>query len=419
MHVCLFEDIHFTNFLPLAYLRPVYELRCGALSLREKIETSIPRPSVSLHVRPDLAGFWREEQRAFPVNEIADRDTWFINGRVVADEKLMKLVRRKNPRGCAYVNNDGDIAAAYIEGSQVSAILRSWPRPFGPDSLAGIPSEPCECTLVKYPWDLVTQTPREIERDFGRRSGSTRAAGRSRVHRGAHVLNRKNVFIGRDSVIKPGAVLDAEEGPVILGRDVTVLSNAVIQGPAFVGDHSVIRAGAKIYHGTSIGAHCKVGGEVEASVIQSHSNKQHDGFLGHSYLASWVNIGAGTNTSDLKNTYGPVKVRLGETEIDTGLQFVGLTMGDHSKTGINVMFDTGTVVGVSCNLFGAGLPPKFVPSFAWGEKNALTLYQPDKALETSRRMMVRRDVRMSPAYERRMRDVFSWTEGERRKAGIS
>jgi UDP-N-acetylglucosamine diphosphorylase/glucosamine-1-phosphate N-acetyltransferase len=158
---------------------------------------------------------------------------------------------------------------------------------------------------------------------------------------------------------------------------------------------------------------------VEASVIQSHSNKQHDGFLGHSYLGSWVNIGAGTNTSDLKNTYGHVKVRLGELEIDTGMQFMGLTMGDHSLTGISSMFDAGSVVGIACNLFGSGLPPKFVPSFSWGGAGGLKLHDPDKAVETAKRMMSRREVAMSPAYRKRLLEVCSMTRIERDHAGVS
>ena len=241
---------------------------------------------------------------------------------------------------------------------------------------------------------------------------------RGKIYPGAHLVNKKHILIGRGSVIKSGAVLDAENGPIIIGENVTVMPNAVIEGPAFIGDHSIIKVGAKIYHGTSIGERCKVGGEVEASVIQSYSNKQHDGFLGHSYLGSWVNIGADTNTSDLKNTYGTVKVFLNGELVDTKLQFVGLIMGDHSKTGINVMFDTGTIVGVSCNIYGAGLPPKFIPSFSWGGEGSFSTYNLEKSLETALRVMARRDVQMGAAYEMLMKDVYAATEDERRKAGI-
>jgi UDP-N-acetylglucosamine diphosphorylase / glucose-1-phosphate thymidylyltransferase / UDP-N-acetylgalactosamine diphosphorylase / glucosamine-1-phosphate N-acetyltransferase / galactosamine-1-phosphate N-acetyltransferase len=418
MQACIFEDIHYRNFLPLAYLRPVYELRCGSFTLRENIESYMPRASVSLHVRGDLAPFWGDHHKGRSVSPPAGRDTWFINGRLIADENLARLLRKKKPAPSVYLS-DGEVAAAFVRAADVGSVVQSWERPFGPENFRGMPVEPFECAMARYPWDLVSRTPRGIELDFERRSSLPLKSRAVRVGRGIHLINRKNIMLGTGSVLKPGVVLDAERGPVILGRNVTVLSNAVIEGPAFVGDDSLIKVGAKIYHGTSIGEHCKVGGEVEASVVQSFSNKQHDGFLGHSYLGSWINIGADTNTSDLKNTYGHVKVRLGDREIDTGLQFVGLTMGDHSTTGINVMFDTGSVVGVSCNLFGAGLPPKFVPSFSWGEKSGLTVYDPGKAVDIARRMMARRDVQMSTAYEMRLRNLFSMTEEERGKAGIS
>jgi len=418
MQVCIFEDHHYRTFLPLVYFRPVYELRCGALSLRQKIEACFPRAKVLLHLRGDLAQCYRDDNPGAAVNTVPEGDTWFINGRLVADGALAKLVRRKRQAECAYVA-DGEVAAAYVRAKSVPSVVRSWGEPITAQNFTGIPSEPFAGTLVRYPWDLVSRSADEIANDFRQRSKKVARGLRPKIYRGAELLNRKNIVVGGGSVVKPGAVLDGEKGPIILGRNVTIMPNAVIEGPAFIGDHSIIKAGAKIYHGTSVGAHCKVGGELETSIIQSYSNKQHEGFLGHSYLGSWVNIGADTNTSDLKNTYGNVRVRLGDEEIDTGMQFVGLTMGDHSKTGINMMFDTGTVAGISCNLYGPGVPPKFVPSFSWGEKNAITVYDLDKSVETARRVMTRRDVKMSEAYERLFRTVFLMTDPDRRKAGIS
>jgi len=196
---------------------------------------------------------------------------------------------------------------------------------------------------------------------------------------------------------------------------VTVFPNATIEGPAFVGDDSRIKIGAKIYQGTTIGEVCKVGGEVEASIIHSHSNKQHDGFLGHSYLGQWVNLGADTNNSDLKNNYGTVKVYVEGEMVDTGSLFVGLMMGDHSKSGINTMFNTGTVVGVMCNVYGAGFPPKFIPSYTWGGAQELIEYELDKALDTARRVMARRDVQLTQAQEEMLRAVFELTRPLREK----
>lgn len=419
MQFCIFEDQQYINFLPLVYFRPVYELRCGALSLREKIESLLPGRTVSLHCRQDHATLFSEEHQGRPVNVLADQDSWFINGRLIADDSFTKLLKKKPPGDIVY-RIGGEIAAAFLGRTNARRFVNEQFADTGP--VRDLPSEPLTGVLMHYPWELVQRTAEEIERDcriLKKRNNGTISRGRvPAAMREAHLLNKKKIDIGKNSVIKAGAVLDAEHGSIIIGKNVLVMPNAVIEGPAFIGDYSTIKIGAKIYHGTSIGEHCKVGGEVEASIIQSYSNKQHDGYLGHSYLGSWINIGADTNTSDLKNTYGTVRVSLNGEPVETGLQFVGLTMGDHSKTGINVMFDTGTVVGVSCNVYGAGLPPKFLPSYSWGGIGSWTACRLEKSLETARRVMARRNVSMSQAYEKMFREVFRLTQDQRAKAGV-
>jgi UDP-N-acetylglucosamine diphosphorylase/glucosamine-1-phosphate N-acetyltransferase len=415
MHVVIFEDHLVKRLQPLVAFRPVFELRAGVLSLREKIEALLPtRSTVSLLVRPQLARYTSEEFPKLDVNRYPDGECWFINGRLIADEWMHRVLKAKQTGSCAYTI-DENIALAYIAKTPARRDQSSdggLPRDF----FDHLPRRPVEGRMVSYPWELVHLTASEIVRDAAQLR-RFRDAKRSayKLHPGTHVLNKKQVMIGVGTIIKPGAVLDAENGPIVIGQDVTIMPNAVIEGPTFIGDRSTIKVGAKIYHGTSIGTFCKVGGEVEASVIQSYSNKQHDGFLGHSYLGSWVNIGADTNTSDLKNTYGTVRVHVDGELVDTGLQFVGLTMGDHSKTGINVMFDTGTVVGVSCNLFGAGIPPKSVPSFSWGSSDSLEEYDVERSIDTARRVMARRDIYMSAAYEELMRRTFEESMAERKR----
>src|ERR1041385_1591120 len=417
MHVCIFEDTQFKNFLPLVYSRPVFDLRCGALSLREKIGAALPRTKFILYVRSELVDCVREELPEASVNIFPDGDLWLVNGRVLADEHLSKLVRRHASGSKVFFSGE-EVVAAFIDRSDRQHIIDQLDgRPVDTAMVGHLPSAPFECSLVHYPWDMVHHTPEEIGKDV-RRSHGLKKKTKATVVTGAHLINKKNIHLGSGTAIRPGAVLDAENGAVIIGKNVMVMPNSFIEGPAYIGDNSVIKAGAKIYHGTSIGKRCKVGGEVDAAIIQSYSNKQHDGFLGHSYVGSWVNIGADTNTSDLKNTYGSVKVPVNGELVDTNMQFVGLTMGDHSKTGINVMFDTGTNVGVFCNVFGSGLPPKFLPSFSWGRDNTYATYQLEKSLETARRVMARRDIQMSEAYERLLRNIFSATIEERRKAGI-
>jgi UDP-N-acetylglucosamine diphosphorylase/glucosamine-1-phosphate N-acetyltransferase len=418
MHVCIFEDTAYTNFLPLVYFRPVYELRCGARSLREKIEAALPtRSKKVLHARPGVARCLAGELPQYSVNSLPDDDTWFINGRVLADDAFGKLVR-KRPKEARVFCQGEDVAAAFVPRNQIVQLGSSITagEPLNETTFRGVPTEPFAGRMVGYPWHLIHQTAEEIGADFEKIKRAETIAGN--VYAGTHLLNKKNILVGKGSVVKPGVVLDAERGPIVIGKNVTIMPNAFVEGPVFIGDNSLIKVGAKIYHGTSIGQWCKVGGEVDASIIQSYSNKQHDGFLGHSYLGSWVNLGADTNTSDLKNTYGTIRIHVNGALLDSEMQFLGLIMGDHSKSGINVMFDTGTVVGVSCNIYGAGLPPKFVPSFAWGSEKKYSTYNLEKGLETAQRVMMRRDVVMSPAYEQLYRDVFAVTEHDRQTNGV-
>jgi UDP-N-acetylglucosamine diphosphorylase/glucosamine-1-phosphate N-acetyltransferase len=185
----------------------------------------------------------------------------------------------------------------------------------------------------------------------------------------------------------------------------------------YIGEGSQIKSCARIYDNVCIGKVCKVGGEVEDSIILPFTNKQHSGFIGHAYLGSWVNIGADTNCSDLKNNYGSVKVYVNGEVVDSGSQFLGVIMGDHTKTAINTMFNTGTIVGFSCNIFGAGFPSKYIPSFSWGGADAVTTYDIQRSIETARRAMIRRDHVMTESDERLFKKIFDLTTKERRKRG--
>jgi UDP-N-acetylglucosamine diphosphorylase/glucosamine-1-phosphate N-acetyltransferase len=216
------------------------------------------------------------------------------------------------------------------------------------------------------------------------------------VDPGSYLLNGEAIHVGRGTRIKPCVVIDAEDGPVWIGEDVTVYPHVYIQGPCYIGDGCTIQPGAAIKEGTHLGPVCKVGGEVEASIIQGYSNKQHDGFLGHSYLGSWVNIAADCINSDLKNTYGSIRVPVNGYEVDSGEMFVGMLVGDHSKSGINVSFPTGAVVGFCSSIF-APQSPKYVPSFSWitGERTAR--YDVQRGVDLARRVMARRKKDMSEA----------------------
>ncbi len=201
-------------------------------------------------------------------------------------------------------------------------------------------------------------------------------------------------------------MLDASQGPIIIGNNVQIMPQATILGPAYIGDNSVIKIGAKLYQNVSIGESCRVGGEVKNSIFQSYANKQHDGFVGDSFLSEWVNLGADTNTSNLKNTYSQIKITIENEEINTGMVFLGLQCGDHTKSGINSMFNTGTVCGISAMLVDEWYQQKFIPSFIWGGGKNSTIYKIEKAIESARIVMQRRGKILTFEEEQLMRKEY-------------
>lgn len=411
MHLCLFEDSHASNFLPLTYLRPVYDLRCGMLSLKERIRHHLASKSVSLLAREYLADVVQEMNPEDEVNKVSATACLFVNGRTIMTAKLARELKRPK-NDCVFICGH-HIVAIRLSGKNMERSMASGiPDAVDLSNVTGAPTVEVEASLVEYPWDLVYSNESELTSDFtllARR----KVAGKAAVHKSASLINKKRIHLGEKSVVGAGVVLDASEGPVYIGRNVRIFPTAFIEGPCFVGDGSMIKAGAKIYGNTSIGTLCKVGGEVEHSIIHSHANKQHDGFLGHSYIAPWVNLGAGTTTSNLKNTYGSVKVHINGKATDSGKMFVGLMAGDHVKIGINGTLDTGTVIGLFSNLYGAAIPPKYVPAFSWGTGSTLATYDVERAVVVATTVMSRRNVLASDAYKQLIRHIFNLTSNER------
>jgi UDP-N-acetylglucosamine diphosphorylase/glucosamine-1-phosphate N-acetyltransferase len=409
--VCLFEDSNYKQLFPLVYFRPVYDLRCGILTLKEKVQHFFQTVPIALHCRGLLSDLVKQQNPGSLVNNIKGNTCLFINGRVIVNSNFIKQIETDNDT--LFVMGD-KILAMRISGSKLDKIKNELNAIIDFSDYFNIDKKDVEAKVITYPWDLISNNGEQIVSDFNLLTSKVEGNKiNGKIYPGVNLINEKNIFIDEGTKVKPGVVLDAEEGPIYIGKNVKIFPNAVIEGPAFIGDKSVIKIGAKIYENTSIGEVCKVGGEVEGSIIHSYSNKQHDGFLGHAYLGMWVNLGADTNNSDLKNNYGNVKVIINGEEIDSGSMFVGLTMGDHSKCGINTMFNTGTVVGVSSNIFGAGFPPKYIPSFSWGGAESITSYDIEKALEVAKRVMARRNVVFTQIEERVFREIFDLTKNER------
>ena len=411
MKLCIFEDNFYRRLLPLVWMRPVYFLRCGITNLAEKISAAYPGLDVVYHCRNYLTEATKEVSTAV-VNSFTDDSYLVMNGRIIFGREIAAQISLEEADRL-YCTDDAAVAAILSPG-RVETLRNCAGEPLELRKMfPGLPVTQVESNMIRYPWDIVNANLAMLPEDFSRLCPEPEIQGN--VYEGVYIVNRETVHVGAETVVKPGVVLDAEHGPIYIDTGVTIMANTVIEGPAYIGRGSLVKAGTKIYGGTTIGEACKVGGEITASIIHSHTNKQHDGFLGHSYLCQWINIGADTNNSNLKNNYNNVTVTIDGEETDTGTMFVGLLMGDHSKTGINTMFNTGSVVGVHCNIFGGGFPPKYMPSFSWGGSDGFAEYKFDKAVETVQHVVSRKKMKLSVAFERLFSYIFDQTVKERAK----
>ena len=417
--ILIFEDEGFTKLLPLVYTRPVYELICGTSTLREKIVSFFPRAKVSLHCRKYLSPVFKNSFPRISLHQDKEEGCLFVNGRVLFEGNLSSFFSKYKDREVALVKGK-ELAAIKLKGEKlkkVRMILKREPMRLSPvlnkfsQEVARVKLTK-EAILIRYLWDLVNLNPYWIEKEAKRRFQLGKCL--SPIPEGSYLVNKKNIFIDRGVKISPGVVIDADKGPVIIEREAKILPQAAVIGPAFIGAGTILKIGAKIYPGTTLGKVCKIGGEVEESIFHDFTNKQHDGFIGHSYLGSWINLGAGTTNSDLKNNYSSVKVVIEKKLLDSGLTFVGLFMADHSKTAINTLFNTGTVVGVSSNLFDSGFLPKYIPSFSWGGRGS-AIYKLDKSLQTIRKVMARRKKKLSGEEKQMIIEIFNLTKSERVK----
>jgi len=424
MQLCLFEDPSVDALRPLVETRPPYALRLGLRTIGSTSRDAFAPSGCIWHTRARLADAVAQTYDG-PVNALPDgADVLFVNGRFVAAggvavRRIQEQTRRSTAR--AFLQDDTLVAAwcpdaanllsdSVLDASSVSA-----------EDVSGLPTTTLEnAPLVKRPWDLLETLRPALHRDVDNRttvppSGALQTRDHASVHESVVAAAPQRIHLGTNTTIHPGAILNAEDGPIFLDDEVHVAERAVLKGPCYVGPKSTINVGADI-EGSAFGYWCKVGGEVHDTVLHSLTNKAHPGFLGHSYLGRWCNLGADTNTSNLKNDYGTVRAYAPDREayLSTGRRFVGLFMGDHSKCGINTMFNTGTVVGTCCNLFGGDFPPRYVPPFSWGgPSSGFTTYRLEKALSVAETVMSRRDTELTAADETLLTGLYENTQAER------
>jgi UDP-N-acetylglucosamine diphosphorylase/glucosamine-1-phosphate N-acetyltransferase len=418
MQICIFEDINYSNFEPLMFSRPVYDLVCGITSLKEKILRSYGNVKYSLHCRPYLSDIVQKDNPGISVNKIDENECLFINGRLLASDDLSEKLPLIAGEDRVYVNGE-TVIAAYLSGKNLEYKKNHLNDLFSVNDFNGLSVKILDLQCANYLWDLINQNGQMITSDYNYFVNQLKRENKiNQLDSSVHVINKENIFIGNNVSVKPGVVLDASGGPIFIDDEAVIFPNAVLEGPLYVGESSKIKSGATIYENVTISKVCKVGGEVEQSIFMPYSNKQHAGFIGHAYLGSWVNLGADTNCSDLKNNYSKVRIKLREREVDSGSQFLGLMIGDHSKSAINTMFNTGSVIGFSCNIFGSGFPEKYVPSFTWGGADSSIQYELPKAIETAKIVLSRRKINFDNEEQKLFEKIFELTKSDREKRGI-
>ena len=386
MNYILFDGPARNALLPFTFTRPVADILIGIMTIRQKWEMRLGSTTTTL----------TEEylSEKFPMVEM--EENVMINASFVPNAVLAEMVGGLKSNQAIFKGED--VIAFYTGENQEEVNF---------DTYEIIEFEG-ECLRVEHTWDIFSKNDVAIREDFellteGRKSQP--------IPKSVNTIAKENIFIEEGAKLE-FVTLNASTGPIYIGKNAEIMEGSVIRGPFALCEGAGVKLGAKVYGATTVGPYSKIGGEVNNSVLFGYSNKGHDGFLGNSVLGEWCNIGADSNNSNLKNNYEEVKLWSYETEAfeKTGLQFCGLMMGDHSKCGINTMFNTGTVVGVSANIFGAGFPRNFVPSFSWGGAAGFTIYMTKKAFETARLVMSRRGVDFDEKEAAILQHVFEETK---------
>jgi UDP-N-acetylglucosamine diphosphorylase/glucosamine-1-phosphate N-acetyltransferase len=391
MNYILFDGPARNALLPFTFTRPVADILVGILTIRQKWEMRLGSTTTTL----------TEEylSEKFPMVEM--EENVMINASFVPNAILAEMVSNLGSNQAIFKGDD--VIAFYTSENQEEVDF---------DTYEIIEFEG-ECLRIENTWDIFSKNDAAIREDFELLTEDRKSQP---IPKSVNVISKENIFIEEGAKLE-FVTLNASSGPIYIGKKAEIMEGSVIRGPFALCEEAVVKLATKVYGATTVGPHSRIGGEVNNSVLFGFSNKGHDGFLGNSVLGEWCNIGADSNNSNLKNNYEEVKLWSYETEgfEKTGLQFCGLMMGDHSKCGINTMFNTGTVVGVSTNIFGSGFPRNFVPSFSWGGASGFTTYITKKAFETARLVMSRRNVEFDEKEKTILEHVFEETKKWRKE----
>jgi UDP-N-acetylglucosamine diphosphorylase/glucosamine-1-phosphate N-acetyltransferase len=385
-NLVFFDNLSWQKLLPLTFTKPASELRVGITTIREK------------WMQYAMSVSWKtQDYLSEKYKLVLSDDNYFVSAQLIPTPELVAAIANLTTGQALFKNSQ---LLAFRSGS------------YNIDDFDNQLEYAHTVIAIENTWDIFEKNDEILRLDFNRLTKNRTSAS----------LSKSNNVVGAEDIfVEPGAkvefaTLDASGGPIYIGKDAEIMAGSLIQGPLALCEHATIKMGAKIYGATTIGPWSKAAGEIQNSVITGYSNKGHDGYLGNAVLGEWCNVGADSNNSNLKNNYAKVKLWSYEAErfVNTGLQFCGLIMGDHSKCGINTMFNTGTVIGVSANIFGSGFPRNFIPSFSWGGAGGFSLYTLNKAIETAEIVMARRKIQLSTEDKSILKQVFHLTEKYRK-----
>ena len=391
MNYILFDGPSRNNLLPFTFTRPVADIRVGILTIREKWEFYLKTTTTT--VTEDYLS------DKYPMVEMDENV--MVNASYLPNLELVEMIRDLKANQAIF--KDEDVIAFFTKEAQDDIDFEDYEAiEFAEDIIK-----------IENTWDIFSKNGEAIQEDF---TLITKEKTSQSIPASNNIIAPQNIFIEEGAKLE-FTTLNASKGPIYIGKNAEIMEGAIIRGPLALCENAVVKLGAKIYGPTTVGLSSKVGGEINNSVIFDNSNKGHDGFLGNSVVGEWCNLGADTNNSNLKNNYAEVRLWDYQTEgfAKTGLQFCGLMMGDHSKCGINTMFNTGTVIGVSANIFGSGFPRNFVPSFSWGGNSGFTTYLTKKAFEVADVVMARRKIEFSDQDKAILEHVFEETKKYRRE----
>tara|TARA_R110000764_G_scaffold219818_1_gene307877 strand:- start:309395 stop:310570 length:1176 start_codon:yes stop_codon:yes gene_type:complete len=386
MNYILSDGNHREDLFPFTFTRPVSEIRVGILTISEKWEKWLKAP-VSFQTEEYLS-------EKYPLTVAAEN--MVINGSYLPNKALIKAIQNLK------------MGEALMDGEDYVAYTTDSPNEFFSSEDYVTVHFKSDCTIIKNTWDIFSNNAAALQADFDVLTQGRKSQPISNTNK---VKSPENIFIEEGATVE-FCILNASTGPIYIGKNALMMEGCMVRGGLALCENAILKMGAKIYGAVTAGPGCKLGGEVNNAVLFANSNKGHDGFLGNSVIGEWCNIGADTNTSNLKNNYAPVRLWNYQTEgfAKTGLQFCGLMMGDHSKCGINVMFNTGTVIGVSANIFGSGFPRNFIPSFSWGGASGFTAFRTNKAFEVAEAMMKRRNMEFNDTEAKILEHVFEFTQ---------